>query len=93
MQNDFTNTSCKISFGLDNGLLVFVVVVSSRDQPCEPLLPITNPTVESDGARHTGSTVWLGVWVKREKRSQSLRGARPHTVGYVGGCAPIQWAI
>ena len=26
-------------------------------------------TVESDGARHMGSTVWLGLWVKREREA------------------------
>ena len=50
---------------------------------------------ESDGARHMGSTVWLGLWVKRERdnRLRALRATRPHTVGYIGGCDQEQGEI
>ena len=69
----------------------------SCSSACESRARSKSPeTVKSDSARHMGSTVWVGLWVKggREREQQGGRGRergdQAHTVvagGGVGICS------
>jgi len=41
-------------------------------------------TVKSDGARHKGSAVWLGLWEERERKTTGSTGPSRYTPPYSG---------